>query len=189
MKKTILIVSLAFVLVIGVGALIVWLFGRTAPATTSPSTGSVTLPNAGPSAQQSGTSTDLITINGTAGNSIRTKDFLADPAAGEYPNTGYYYLGYHTATEGTSDPTATSNPPYLIEYIATTQYFTIELLQEPIGSVRAAAEQYLMAHLGITQNQMCRLNYMVSVPDRVNSQLASRNLGFSFCPGATALPK
>ena len=107
---------------------------------------------------------------------------------GQNINAGYYYLGYHMK-EGFPDPTASDNPPYVISYIDSTQYFNIALLQEPIGSVREEAQQYLMQHLGISQDQMCRLNYMVSVPDRVNSQFSSKNLGFSFCPGATVLPK
>ncbi|MFA6408276.1 MAG: hypothetical protein WCW36_02285 [Candidatus Paceibacterota bacterium] len=123
------------------------------------------------------------------GGSVQTDNFIADPETAKDPiNPGYYYLGYHQY-EGMPDPTVTTNPPYVIAYISSTQYFNIALLQEPIGSVRIEAEQYLMAHLGISQDQMCLLNYMVSVPDRVNSQFSGRNLGFSFCQGATVLPK
>ena len=101
-------------------------------------------------------------------------------------NPGYYYLGYHYAN-GTSDPTASNDPPYLIEYISTTQYFNISLLHEPLGQIRQQAEQYLMAHTGLTQNQMCQIKYMVSVPSSVNQVYAGTNLGFSFCPGAVQL--
>ena len=44
-----------------------------------------------------------------------------------------------------------------------------------------------MQHLGISESDMCRLSYMVSVPNRVNTIYAGQNLGFSFCMGAVAL--
>lgn len=127
--------------------------------------------------------------NGTVGISsvtnvgegaIQTVNFLSDPTTVKDPNNeGYYYLGHQ----------ASDNSPYVITYISATQYFNVALLQEPIGPVRKDAEQYLMTRLGISQNQMCQLDYMVSVPDRVNSQYSGINLGFSFCPGATVLPE
>lgn len=123
------------------------------------------------------------------GGTIQTNNFINDPATVQDPIApGYFYLGYHPY-DGSADPTAVKNPPYLIEYINATQYFNIALLEEPIGAVRGEMEQYLLTHLGITQDQACRLNYMVSVPNRVNSAFSGRNLGFSFCPGAAALPQ
>jgi len=50
-------------------------------------------------------------------------------------------------------------------------------------------ERDLMAKLGITEDAMCQLNYMVSVPYWVNEYYAGESLGFSFCPGATQLPQ
>ena len=146
--------------------------------TTQPTTSSTNI-------STSGTTVSVATAGG---GTIQTKNFIKDSTTAKDPiNSGYYYLGYHV-NEGVADTTATSTPPYIIEYIATTQYFNIALLQEPIGPVRVEAEKYLMAHLGISENQMCQLNYMLSVPDSVNSQYSGINLGFSFCPGATVLP-
>lgn len=186
------IASIGVIIVIGLIMFASWLAGsgNQAPATNSPGTQTTGLPVAGsvtqlnPSSGGTGTS-----IASAAGDAIQTKDFMADPATvQDRINAGYYYLGYHTSV-GVSDPSATENPPYVITYIAATQYFNIALLQEPIGPVREEMQQYLMDHLGIPQSQMCELKYMVSVPNRVNSQFSGRNLGFSFCPGATPLPK
>jgi len=186
MKKLLIIILILAILVLLSGLFIV--FGAKPVSTGNPSGGNVTLPTSGNvPVSVSGNSTQgqpSITVTGAGGITIPTRDFLHEPTTGEYPNKGYFYLGYHTGT----DTTATINPPYLIEYIAATQYFDIELLKEPIGAARSAAEQFLTASLGISQDQMCELNYTVSVPSRVNSQFASKNLGFSFCPGATALP-
>lgn len=184
MNKTILIGAVA-IIVIGLGVFLFQSFGSTTTQMTV--NNPATLPVA---VTSNGQFTIATTTPGSvASGSIQTTDFINDPAMVKDPiNLGYYYLGYHMP-EGIADPTATTNPPYIISYISATNYFNISLLQEPIGPVRIEAEQYLMTHLGITQNQMCRLDYMVSVPDRVNSQYSGINLGFSFCPGATVLPK
>lgn len=196
MNKTLLI-SIGVMIFAGLIVLAYWL---TNPKSQAPATNSQNGQNTLPVANSVGnttavdTSTNLtsgtiLSLPAVDGGTIQVNNFINDPTTAKDPiNQGYYYLGYHV-NEGISDPTATDNPPYIIEYISTTQYFNIALLQEPIGQVREEMQQYLMAHLGISQDQMCRLNYMVSVPERINSQFAGKNLGFSFCPGATVLPQ
>ena len=151
----------------------------------------ITLPSAGDTGQENGSSGSAKTIllpTGT-GTSIETKDFLIDQETVADPvNAGHYYLGYHEP-EGVTDPTATENPPYVVEYLANTHFFIIVLGQEPLGSVRKDMEQYLMTHLGLTRDGMCQLKYQVGVPARVNAQYAGTDLRFSFCPGATVLPE
>jgi len=128
-------------------------------------------------------------VTSADGGIIQTRNFIKDSTTVKDPiNSGYYYLGYHV-NEGVPDSTATDNPPYIITYTSENQYFNVALLLEPIGTIRVNAEKYLMTRLGISQSQMCQLNYMVSVPSRVNSQYAGRDLGFSFCSGATKLPE
>jgi len=46
----------------------------------------------------------------------------------------------------------------------------------------------LLQQLGISEQDACRLRYSVSVPFSVNPLYSGKNLGFSFCPGATPLP-
>jgi hypothetical protein len=187
--------------IVGLTVLVFWFIGGRHSQTAISGTQPVGLPVANsvgnstdttvPTGVTSATSSlgSTISISTVSGGVIQTSNFISDPATAKDPvNTGYYYLGYHV-NEGAPDATATSTPPYIIEYIAPTEYFNIALLQEPIGSVRGEAEQYLMAHLGISESQMCQLNYMVSVPDSVNDYYASQNLGFSFCPGAVTLPQ
>lgn len=202
MNKTLIFSIIGGIIVIG---LLVLVYQLTSPASSSlpadlsATTHGVGLPSASSITQSTtgGGSTDdsslgagtTMSVTGISGEVFQTSNFMTDPVTVKDPiNPGYYYLGYHSY-EGVPDPTATATPPYVIEYIASTQYFNIALLQEPIGEERGEAEQYLMAHLGIPQNQMCQLNYTISVPDRVNSQYAGKNLGFSFCPGATVLPQ
>lgn len=132
---------------------------------------------------------DTLSLAGTSGAVIVAQNFLASPTTvGDTANPGYYYLGYHLPMSP-SDTTGDVSAPYVIEYIATTNYFGISLLQEPIGESRHRAEQYLLASLGVSESQACTLKYMVSVPDSVNSLYSGQNLGFSFCSGAVQLPQ
>lgn len=129
-----------------------------------------------------------MSVAGSDGNVVQTNNFMADPTTIKDPfNSDSYYLDGRSSEEVSNLTTPTSSH-FIIEYISSTQYFNIALMQEPIGPVRGEMERYLMTKLGLTQNQMCQLNYMVSVPNRVNSQYSGINLGFSFCPGAVVLP-
>ena len=157
---------------------------ETPPPTTSNQypnfSSTVTVPTT-PGAEPS----DTKTLTAQGGGTIVVKNFLQDPATkSDDINPGHYYLGNYIDPR---DPTASSTPPYVVEYIDATHYFSIALLQEPIGAVRQQAEQYLIQQLGITESQMCLLNYSVSVPVRVSQLYAGQSLGFSFCPGATPL--
>ena len=195
MNKTIL-VGIGILFIAGLLVLAFWIAGsKTTSETSSIEKQNSELPVAQSWGQGTTTSTadstgqTTLSIVATNGQPVQTRDFLSDPMTVKDPiNPGYYYLGYHMY-EGVPDATATDNPPYVIEYISMTYYFNVALLQEPIGTTRAEAEKYLIERLGISQDQMCQLNYMVSVSARINSRYTSRNLGFSFCPGATVLPQ
>ena len=156
------------------------------PANTNGITGG-TLPSTPAPGGGQTLSGDTITLSTADGKSIQVKDFKKDPSVVKDPaNPGYYYFGYHY-NEGYQDATATDTPPYIIQYNDSNQFFTIALLEEPIGQTRLDAQQYLIQHLGITEPQMCLLKYMVSVPTRVNATYAGTDLRFSFCDGETGL--
>ncbi len=129
-----------------------------------------------------------ISIRDIHGESVEVKDFKNDPEAIKCTiNRGYYNLGYHSGCL-LNDIAGSKDPPYLIQYIDATQYFSITLQHEPLSATRQQAERYLLAHLGISPGQMCKLKFNVDVPRWVDRTYASRNLGFSFCPGAVPLP-
>ena len=125
-----------------------------------------------------------ISIKTQNGGSMRTKDFLNDSDTVEDSvNEGHYYLGNNFGENNTQ------SPPYVIEFTDTADIFMIGLFQEPIAQSRKKAEQYLMEHLGISQSQMCELQYMVTVPADINEFYSGQNLGFSFCPGSVQIPE
>ena len=154
----------------------VYIFGGLAPSSPSQNTdGQSPFPNTRPAINSS--------PQGISASS--RKDILKDPDTKADPNNpGHYFVGNYIDSTIDAPPTV----PYAIEYIAASDYFSVALLKEPLSSSRATAEQYLMQRLGVTQDDMCRLKYMVSAPAWVNTTYASTNFGFSFCPGATVLP-
>jgi hypothetical protein len=110
---------------------------------------------------------------------VTVRNFFVDPLTTADPvNDGHYQLGTYI------DPSLSTEAdvPYYIEYIASTQYFIISLRREPVAAARLEAEQFLLKHLGISEQDLCGLNYMVSVPARISVLNAGQNLGFSFCP-------
>ncbi len=143
------------------------------PDQTNPDTGAT----AGPT----------VALPTASGSTVTAKDIKKDPATGKYPAPGYYYVGYHQPVDGVSDPTATENPPYLILYIDNTHYFNITLLTEPLADTRVTAEEYLQARLGLSESDMCQINYRLSVPNSVSQVYAGEDLRFSFCIDATSL--
>jgi len=115
---------------------------------------------------------------------IEVRNFFTDPLTRTDPvNEGHYQLGTYIDPYSPSP----SDEPYYIEYIASTGYFNISLLAIPIAESRVEAEQFLLGHLSVSEDQLCNINYRVTVPARVDLLYAGQSLGFSFCPGAVAL--
>ncbi|MDB5265787.1 MAG: hypothetical protein JWM39_500 [Parcubacteria group bacterium] len=112
----------------------------------------------------------------TDGSSLSVPDFTKQnqpSVAG--PDTGYQAAG-------------SSAGDYQILYFPQGSYFLISLLNEPIGATRLAAQGALESKLGLTDAQMCKLNIEVRTTIAVNDTFGGKNLGISFCPGATKLP-
>jgi hypothetical protein len=151
------------------------------PGTTSSWSGSQT-------GTQNGATVQVPLSNGTK---IVTQDFVHNGTTFQDPsNAGTYYVAGSSGVcnpDG-SCPHAGTATNYTIQYYANDGSFNIALADEPLGEVRKAAEQNLMKSLGITQEQMCYLNYSVITSTYVSQKYGGINLGFSFCPGATQLP-
>lgn len=178
MKKTFIVVIATIVLLVGVG-FVVFFFRATSSTDDIAQSDTVGFPIA----QNTTVTSEAIlqqSPNLPADNLLMSPDTYRDPV-----NEGYYSLGY--SVEQTM--TGTSTPPFLIMYIEATRFFTIELLREPIGETRSMIELYLGQRLKLSPSDLCKLNYTLSVPVSVNQDYAGKNLGFSFCPGATVLPK
>jgi hypothetical protein len=182
-------------------ATVVWFFvfiPHTTPQHSQPSTGfpsSGTINITGPTDTIGSTSSPAVqtmTVADQKGNMIVMRDFINNGVTvHDVTNTGRYLLagnlGY--CVSDTKQCQATSQTDFNIYYNSGPQSFTIAFNKEPIGEVRLAMERFLLTTLGLTEQQLCNLNYFVGVPIDINQQYAGKNLGFSFCPGATILPK
>lgn len=165
-------------------------------STTQPASGLPISGYANPpiSSGSSGTTTAEKTISFAtpSGVVVTVNDFVHNgETVPDVQNTGSFVLagslGYCLA-DGTC-PSGASTTDFSISYNEKSNFFNIVLLKEPLGTVRLLAEQFLSKRLGITEQQLCTLNYFVGTPYWINSAYDSKNLGFSVCPGATPLPK
>jgi hypothetical protein len=126
------------------------------------------------------------------GSTVSTLDFINNGVTiPDTANPGGYLLagnlGYCL-----SDPQKCQAAPatsFSVYYISGTKSFLIDLTEEPIGEARLDMERFMLETLGITEQQMCSLNYLVGVTRYVSEQYTGKNLGFSFCPGAVVLPQ
>ncbi|MEK7604636.1 MAG: hypothetical protein AAB442_02470 [Patescibacteria group bacterium] len=186
------------IFVIAILSAIIWFlfFAQKQPITTPPDT-SVTLPSSGPVPVVIATSTTGVNGSGTiavgtlGGGTLVTMDFTHNGVTiPDTTNKGRYLLagdlGYCVTDSSACQAGAESR--FNIVYDSNYGSFTIALLVEPLGQTRRAAEQFLMTTLGIGQKDMCRLNYYVGTTVGINETYSTKNLGFSFCPGATPLP-
>ncbi|OGG77964.1 hypothetical protein A3A36_02270 [Candidatus Kaiserbacteria bacterium RIFCSPLOWO2_01_FULL_52_12b] len=158
--------------------------------TTLPISGSVT-PVSSASGTPSGV-TPTFPLTTQTGDVVSALDFIHNGVTiPDEANVGRYLLagnlGYCL-----SDPQKCQAAPavhFTVYYNSGPKSFLIDLTEEPIGQARLDMEQFMLKTLGLTQAQLCSLNYLVGVSIYVNSQFTGKNLGFSFCPGATVLPK
>lgn len=182
MNKNLVIVIIAGVLLLLMGLGLYFLLGDstdtppgTAPGTQFPSTG-VNDP-----AGQGGGIEIKRAITAYDGTAIQARDFLADTDVATDVNIpGTYYL------EG--GVYADAATPYQIFFDDADDYFGITLYKEPLGANRRNAEEALMKRLGISDQDMCRLSYVIAPGPGVAETYEGANLGFSFCPGAVKLP-
>lgn len=80
------------------------------------------------------------------------------------------------------------NKFYSIIYSESTEDFLIDLYahtKQEAAQYRASAESEYMSALGVSKQDACKIPIVVEVPYSYNQDLASKNYGLSFCPGAT----
>lgn len=186
MNKTLTIIAIIVgVIVVGAGTFLAVQYFVGAP---QPTPSDVTNNQQNGSNSNNSQTTGKVQLHTSDGATMQANDIKADPSTkSDSYNSGHYFVGYPPPGSA-SDPNASSTPPYSIQYIDSTQFFSISLLQQPIGAARVQAEKYLMTKLGLTTAQMCRLKYSVAVPAPVDQTYAGTSLGFSFCADAVPLP-
>ena len=189
-RNILLIVAIGVVLVFLV--LLLYLLG-VFTSVTQPSSGNQT-GSTFPVSSTTTSSNGLMVLKGAqSSQTVVVKDFINNGQTVEDAHdSGTYVLASNSAycLEGDNCPTGTSSTTgFQISYQAPYQYFTVLLLQEPLGASREAAQAFLETALGISASQLCALHYSVGTIQSVNSQYAGDELGFSSCPNSVMLPQ
>lgn len=190
-------IGIAFVVVI-VGSLVWYLFrAQSAPTETATQTPPVTLPVGGSAPLTGGgdgaePAQATLALTGRNGTALVVLDFIHNGVTiPDGSNKDHYLLagnlGYCVSNPQQCQAAPAQN--FTVYYDSKNQTFLISLTAEPIGEARAAAERFMVSALGISGGQLCSLTYYVGTTRYVNEQYAGKNLGFSFCNGATPLPQ
>ena len=129
--------------------------------------------------------TDLdITFKPSEGSNIVTENFFTDQSVkADTLNPGLYELG-NTIT---IDPVTGKLPLYVAIFDKQSGVFNISLLQQPFSRSRIEAEVYLKNLLQISEEELCKLSYSVTVPEYVSRDASGFDYRFSFCPGSIPL--
>lgn len=80
-----------------------------------------------------------------------------------------------------------AQPPFQILFYEPDRSYTISLLAQPISTTRRDAETAFLELLSISKSDACALPVMVTTPYYVDRVMSGRDLGLSFCAGATPL--
>lgn len=120
-----------------------------------------------------------IPLNSTQGT-VMVPSFIEDAPVLQLDSASYHYVTYN-------EDYMPVDPAYGIVY-GSDGSLSVGVFLEPLGASRLKAETKLRQMTSLTDAQLCSLNVQVSVPSSVNETLSGRNLGLSFCPGATPLP-
>lgn len=200
MNKTFKIILWIAALILLCGAAF-WIYSvlTAAPSSVTASSTPIGLPVAGSASSDtsvpqgspgSTVTSGMMTLPAAGNGSIAVNDFLDNGITVPDPsNAGQYYLAgpLDYCAPGTNCNIA-STTDFTIVYFANSHFFNIGLNREPLGQVRAEAEQFLESTLGIGASQLCNLQYYVGTSISVNDLYSGKNLGFDGCYQATDLP-
>lgn len=192
--KPILWTVATVILVVLAGSAVYAFFFAPQPGPTSPG-GQVTLPGSGPAGTATSTPgggvVDTLELPANGGGTILVYDFIKNGVTVQDTANADRYLLAGKLEYCASNPRCQAAPAenYLVYYNSGEQSFTIALTEEPLGQARFEVEQFMLKTLGIEKAQLCSVVYYVGVDSYTNEQYAGKNLGFSFCPGATQLPR
>ena len=174
-RAALILVLLGTLIFIALGAYLFLSQGRsTEPVPSTPSNGN-------PFGFLNGADSTSLKLELTDGSIVSVPNFTET----EQPDWAGESAGYQVAGDASGS--------YLITYIPADEFgsqaqFLVALLAEPLGASRLAAEAELKASLSLSEGEICMLDAQVWTNDSVNATYAGRDLGLTFCPGATPLP-
>lgn len=79
------------------------------------------------------------------------------------------------------DVTFVKDPNFEIVYFGQTNQFLISVIGSPFYQKRVLAENQFLSSLGISQDDACKLNVIITTPRHANPNEAGKNYSLSFC--------
>lgn len=122
-----------------------------------------------------------VVLTTKTGKVITVPDFTYGHPSVEVEDTGITYV-YVTQ----DDSLAEADPVYGIVY-GSDSSIVIGLFATPLAEARLRAEAKLKEFLPLPEPILCEMNITVTAADTINPAQVGKNLGLSFCAGATAL--
>lgn len=119
---------------------------------------------------------------------VTVKDFLNDGETKADPmNPGNYivYGGTGYCIEELCDEDHGNT--FLIEYDSQIRHFSVLIIREPVKDVRKNVQSVLSEKLGVSQQDLCKLNYSVYVPYWVTEDYSGVDIRFEGCQDALRL--
>ncbi|RJQ28929.1 hypothetical protein C4571_02730 [Candidatus Parcubacteria bacterium] len=163
MKKSIILISLALVLVLT--TVLLFTFGR--KSEPAPPKGPVTGGLPAVSATSTIPQGENLAI-GTPSGTVTVKNFYRDPVE----------------LNSERDALITRTGDYDIVYLAGDSSFLITISRLPFDAARQAAEGGFLRVLQIAKDEACKLRVALRVPRFVDEGLAGKDFGLSFCAGS-----
>lgn len=87
--------------------------------------------------------------------------------------------------DAAGDMELANDSQYHITYLADTHQFLITITGKGFAQNRYAAEQKLLSQLGLSQEDACKLNIVITTTSSANPDQAGQSLPLSFCPQPT----
>jgi len=178
------ILIIALVLIAGAG----YLFFSITPSTTPVQVQTTSLPVAD-------NSVSLDSSNFPAGTVVTSGSLSVPTTIDDKSIIIRDFTGDASTTQDATDPQLfylvgqATTSPFSISYTTATHLFVVTLNKEPLGTIRGDAEQFLLEALAVQPTDVCLLATDVVAASGTNPLYEGKNLGFSFCPGATQLPQ
>lgn len=191
-RSTLLIAVVTLILILGMGAGIVYTLFFTPKETASSSSdyfsnllpfsnskeGNATLPSS------QGTQTDMLKTTGTIpvqtlGGVMEARDFTKDSDVATTTEDDAFFVAVPKEFEFSD-----TGLQYEFGYIPDEQRIYVFLYTEPIGEIRRKATDDLAQRLNLSAKELCTLDVLVIAPRWVSEYYVDTNLGFPRCPGA-----
>lgn len=177
MGKKSLIVLIVFLAIIVIATIVVFVAMRSQPPSTGTGTQTGTLPAA----------SSTFPVGGGGGGAAPTGPTITLGTSEGNVTVDNFYQTAATTTPDGQTVVLQDQPDYMIVYNTDDSSFIISVLAAPLEQSREAAEAALLAQLGISKTDACKLKVSEGVPIYASDEYPGVNFPLSFCGTSTPM--